>query len=306
MARPDLVTPGVAYSTVPAWNTGDEVQQGTSMSAPHAAGLAALLVSAAVQEKRALLARQIRQALVVTARPLEGATIVDEGGGLADIDSAYRWLAHAPAVPEVMVRAIGPGDATAAVLRDGGGAADTTQTFELLRPAAAPAASYTLRSDAPWLTAPASIALRGARTTVRLRVARRTLAAPGAYVGTVTGWGPDTLAGPAFRLVTTVITAEPVAAGTRKLREQVTLAPGAALRTFFDADSSRPFALMVETGGRAERALAFLHEPDGMPFRDKVPARPASGPSRPSTRPTRATCSPGPTRRWCWRRPINP
>ena len=123
------MTPGVAYSTVPAWNTGDEVQQGTSMSAPRAAGLAALLASAAVQEKQALLARQIRQALVVTARPLEGATIVDEGGGLADIDSAYRWLAHAPAVPEVMVRAIGPGDATAAVLRDGGGAADTTQTF---------------------------------------------------------------------------------------------------------------------------------------------------------------------------------
>ena len=30
--KPDLVTPGVAYCTVPRWNTGDEVKQGTSMA----------------------------------------------------------------------------------------------------------------------------------------------------------------------------------------------------------------------------------------------------------------------------------
>ena len=46
VAKPDLVTPGVAYSTVPRWSTGHEIEQGTSMASPHAAGLAALLVSA--------------------------------------------------------------------------------------------------------------------------------------------------------------------------------------------------------------------------------------------------------------------
>ena len=78
-------------------------------------------------------------------------------------------------------------------------------------PADAALATYTLRSDAPWLTAPGTLALRSASTTVQLRVARHGLAAPGASVGTVTGWGPDTLAGPAFRLVTTVIAAAPTA-----------------------------------------------------------------------------------------------
>lgn len=268
VARPDLVAPGVAYSSVPIWKAGEEVEQGTSMAAPHAAGLVALLLSAMTQERRPIAARELRQALIVTAQPTPGATILDEGAGLADVDRAYRWLSAAPPVPEIRVRAVGPGEATAAVLRESGGAGDTTQMFELLRPADSPSATYTLRSDASWLTAPATVALLGPRTSLRLKVARRGLAAPGAYVGTVTGWTRDTLAGPAFRLVTTVVAGAPVAAGTQRLRERVVVPPGGTLRSFFEADSGRPFALVVETGGRAERALAFLHEPNGMPFRD--------------------------------------
>ena len=278
VVRPDLVTPGVAYSTVPAWNVGDEVAQGTSMAAPHAAGLVALLVSALTQERRPVIAREIRQGLMVTAQPMPGATIVDDGAGLADVDSAYRWLTGAPPVPDIQVHAVGPGDATGAVLRGRAGAPDTTQTFQVLRPADAAPASYTLRSDAPWLTAPGTLALRSARATVQLRVARHGLAAPGASVGTVTGWGPDTLAGPAFRLVTTVIAAAPAADGTEKLREGVAVPAGGTLRTFFQVDSARPFALTVATAGRAERALAFLHEPDGMPFRDETARTAGFGP----------------------------
>ena len=49
---PHLVTPGVAYSTVPLWDRGGEREGGTSMASPHAAGLAARLVSAAPQERQ--------------------------------------------------------------------------------------------------------------------------------------------------------------------------------------------------------------------------------------------------------------
>jgi hypothetical protein len=146
------------------------------------------------------------------------------------------------------------------------------------RRAAAPAATYTLRSDSPWLTGPSTVTLTGARTPVQLKVARSGLAAPGAYVGTVTAWGPDTMAGPAFRLVTTVLAAVPLAAATATLRQGVAVPAGGTLRTFFEADSSRPFQLTVETGGRAERGLAFLHEPDGMPFRDESARAAAYGP----------------------------
>ncbi len=269
VARPDLVTPGVAYSTVPRWDAGEEVNQGTSMAAPHAAGIAALLVSALTQEKRPVVAREIRQALMVTAQPTPGATFIDEGTGIPDVDRAYRWLTSATPVADVQVRALGVGNATAAVLRGRDGATDTTQGFELRRPAGTPPATYTLKSDVPWLTAPATLALRGERATVQLRVARRSLPVDAASVGTVTGWTGDTLAGPAFRLVTTVIATAPVAHGTKTLREKAAVPAGGALRTFFQADSGRPFALTIETAGRAERALAFLHEPDGMPFRDE-------------------------------------
>jgi subtilisin family serine protease len=266
-ARPDVVTPGVAYSTVPRWKAGDEVAQGTSMASPHAAGLAALLVSAMAQEKKAYTAAGVRQALMVTAQPLPGGTIVDEGAGLADVERAYQWLQAARATPDIQVRALGPGDANGAVIR--GGSTDTIQTFELTRAAGAAPASYTLKSDAAWLAVPATLSLRGPRATVRARIARGGLAPAGASIGTVTGWTDDTLAGPAFRLVTTVICPAPVAAGTEQLRDWVAVPAGGTLRTFFQADSGRPFALTVETGARAERALTFLHEPRGMPFRDE-------------------------------------
>ncbi|MGN6392171.1 MAG: S8 family serine peptidase [Gemmatimonadales bacterium] len=279
VARPDIVTPGVAYSTVPLWDAGEEVNQGTSMASPHAAGLAALLMSALTADHRPILARTIRQALMVTAQPLPGATMIDEGTGLPDIDRAYRWLAEAKSpAPDIQVRAVGRGDATGAMLRGRAGAADTVQSFELLRPPGQSPSTYALRSDAPWLTAPASIALRGERATVQLRVARHDLPPGGAAVGVVSGWTDDTAAGPAFRLVTTVVSATPMSDGTRQLRAKVPLAGGATLRTFFAADSGRPFALTVETAGVAERALAFLHEPDGMPFRDEAARTAGFGP----------------------------
>ena len=103
LAKPDIITPGVAYSTVPRWSTGQEVEQGTSMAAPHGAGLAALLISALAQEKRPIDARAIKQALMVTAHPLPGATFVDEGTGLPNTESAYRWLQGNHQLPDITV-----------------------------------------------------------------------------------------------------------------------------------------------------------------------------------------------------------
>ncbi len=57
---------------------------------------------------------------MITAQPTTGATFVDEGSGLADVDRAWRWLSTAPTVAEIRVRAVGPGDATGAVLRGAG------------------------------------------------------------------------------------------------------------------------------------------------------------------------------------------
>ena len=278
LAKPEIVTPGVAYSTVPRWNTGQEIAQGTSMAAPHAAGLAALLVSAAHQEKRPVEARSIKQALMVTASPLAAATFVDEGTGLPDVERAYRWLTGDRRVPEISVRAVGDHpDATAAFHEVvAGGRTPTVQQFQLLRAESAPEActvSEAIRRGSALLP---RVTLKGAKTSVDLRYDLSALKPPGAYVGVVTGWGEDSLAGPAFRLVNTIVMPARAKAQMAELRTGVQVESGASLRTFFQADSARPFEVRVTSGPR-EKGLAFLHEPDGMPYRDES-ARPLGGP----------------------------
>jgi subtilisin family serine protease len=270
LAKPDLVTPGVAYSTVPRWSTGEEIEQGTSMAAPHAAGLAALLVSGLAQEKHPIDARAIKQALMVTARPLQGATFLDEGTGLPEIGAAYRWLLGERPVPEIMVRALGEeGRTTAAFQELKAAGSELKQRFELVRSDSAPRATYDLRSDAAWISAPAKVTLSGPRTIIELRYKPSAVKSPGASIGTVSGWGTDSLLGPAFRLVSTLVVPEPVSAGVREVRSGVRVEPGTLLRTFFRADSARPLEVQVSPASLGQKGLAFLHEPDGMPYREE-------------------------------------
>src|SRR6266581_3547801 len=105
LAKPDIVTPGLAFSSVPRWDTGNEIKGGTSMAAPHAAGLAACLVSALAQEGRAVGAAEIAQALRVSAAPFAGASAIDQGAGMPQLEAAYRWLIAAHQGSEYLVHA---------------------------------------------------------------------------------------------------------------------------------------------------------------------------------------------------------
>ena len=267
VAKPDVVAPGVAYSSVPLWNAGDEVKQGTSMAAPHVTGLVALLLSAMAQEKRAADARSIRQALMVTARPAPQSGYLDEGRGLPDVDAAFRWLAGGGKAPAIEVRVPGARTTAAWIVAGPGSRRTGTVSFEIRRPATEPSATYTLRSDAAWLTGPHRVTLAAERTTVELRLAAESLAAPGAYSGVVSGWPSDTLAGPAFRLVTTVVIPAPVADTALTLRRDTPVATGEVGRSFFRADSARPFRVRVSSAA-AQQGYAYLHEPGGAPFRE--------------------------------------
>ncbi len=266
LAKPDVITPGVAYSSVPRWNAGDEVKQGTSMASPHAAGLAALLLSSVSRDSAPVMAARIRRALMVTSRAEPDAGFVDEGRGIPDVEAALRWLQSDRSEPDVEVRVPGTTSTAAWIERKPDAVADSTVRFEIGSEEAGGSVTYALRSDVPWLRPPQSITLAGRSTDVKLSYSAAKLARPGAYTGTVTGWSGDTLAGPAFRLVVTIV--NPLAsADSILLRPPTTVPAGSVLRSFFLADTTRPFEVSVTTGA-SDQGIAFLHEPHGMPFRD--------------------------------------
>lgn len=271
LAKPDIITPGVAYSTVPRWDTGEERKGGTSMASPYAAGLLALLRSSAVATGITPTGLQLKQALMVTARPLPGVTYLDQGTGTPDLDAAWTWLRDLRPVPDVRVRAVG-GSGVSAAWRRLDVPADASQSFQVELAGGGGAVRVTLRSDSPWLEAPATHELKVGSSTITLRYRGAGLRQPGVYVGVVSGWGPDTLAGPLFRLVNTVIVPVPADTAIGPTR----LAAGASDRFFFPVDSGRPFLVRI-TAGTGPTVLGALHAPNGRPGAEEsvLPASPA-------------------------------
>ena len=131
---------------------------------------------------------------MVTARPATGRHFLDEGPGFR------RWT---PAIAGCWASA-GPRNHGARAGRRG------LDHCRLARAEAPPRASgAALRADPlrprarrrptpfgptlAWITAPARVTLTGPRTTVELRYDLSGVSRPGAYTGTVSGWGADSL-----------------------------------------------------------------------------------------------------------------
>jgi subtilisin family serine protease len=255
VARPDLVAPGVAYATVPRWDTGNEVKNGTSMAAPHVAGLAARLLSGLAAEARTVDAAAVKRALVGSSRSLLWATAIDQGAGQPDLLVAWELLRQSPAPRPLVIDG-----AAAGVVQIAGadGRLDTARTFRLR---ASRPARYQLRSDVDWLRAPVELDL-GDSALVRVTYRPDRLSAPGIYTGVVEGWSEDRAGGAAFRLVNTVIVPRSLMSERLSFR----IPEGGLQRVPIRADSGRAFTLRI-TEPRGAPLLAFLHEPGGMPFR---------------------------------------
>ena len=271
LAKPDLVAPGVAFSSVPRWDTGNEIKAGTSMSAPHAAGLVACLLSAMQQEGRHVSAADVMQALRASAVPFSGATILDDGAGLPRLEAAYRWLLAEHQGSAYVVRADANGARGGAFRRDGlSGPGDTVALFHVRHAAGLRAAQFMLRSDVPWLVAPAVVAAGARETEIRLVYRPDALQAPGVHIGTVGAWNPnDSVAGPLFRLAATVIV--PVDLAAHPLDDdQRSIEPGQVARYFVRATAPGATleASVTLPDSLAQQATARLYEPNGQPFRD--------------------------------------
>ncbi len=270
-AKPDVCAPGVAYSNVPPWRTGEEISGGTSMAAPQISGAAALLQSGMVQRGHPVNAIDLKRALVNTAQPLPGTTVLDEGMGVANVPVAFQWLvaAHQTAIYDVTVPVTGEGagKATAAYRRAGlQSPADANQTFQVAAVGRQPAARLLLVPDAPWLTAPRAIELGGNPVTVDVTYDAGALAEPGLYVGTV--WAlpaTDTLAGASFGLRNVVVVPHTLDA---PVRLSGMLTPGAIARYFFAVpDGAQGLRVHVDLADASDEATLYLFEPSGQPYR---------------------------------------
>jgi hypothetical protein len=103
--KPDVIAPGAAISSTPLWQPGGPVAgvydlppgysmlNGTSMAAPEATGVGALLVSAAEQAGVQHQPAQLRQALRSSARFIDGSGAFEQGNGLINAGAAWSLLA---------------------------------------------------------------------------------------------------------------------------------------------------------------------------------------------------------------------
>ena len=256
LAQPDLVAPGIAYSTVPRFQIGEEVKNGTSMAAPYVAGLAARLVSGLVANRKSIDAASIRRALMSASNLLEHAGWLDQGAGQPDLVDAWSLVSTSRPVPDVAVEA-SPG-VTAVMFSEG--LRDSVAHFTLRTSGRQ---EYRLAGDVPWLRVPDSITVSDS-ATIKLAFRRDRLREPGVYVGTIEGFGPDNALGPAFRLVTTVVIPRALPGDEEEIRLRIP--EGALQRIPIMADSGRGFRLSV-ADPRGAPLLAFLFEPGGMPWR---------------------------------------
>ena len=265
LAKPDVVTPGVAYSTVPVAERGEERNAGTSMASPHAAGLAALLASAQAQQGKPIVAAQIRHALMVTALPIPGDGWIEGGAGVPDVNLAWAWLAEGRQPPPIRVVAGGmDARATAALVVLPSGGTVPPVRFELRRPPGPPM-RLSFRSSAPWLAPPAPTSLADTVARIPIELHAGQLPRSGAASGVVTAWTSDTLLGPVVRMPVTVVVPLPARDTLLPLER---LPAGGIGRWFFTADSARPLEVAIQAERQFEVALTSLHEPGGRPWRE--------------------------------------
>jgi len=259
LSRPDLLAPGLAYSTVPRWNTGDEVKSGTSMASPYVAGLAADLLSGILSTGQSVSGAAVRSTLIGSSRPLPWGSAIDQGAGVPDLPLAWDQL-QAPAAEESQIAVrVGPGDA-AMVLIDNEKPASDGIVFTVTTPRQAQG-EYQLTSTAKYLQFPPHVTLGSSPAEIPVLIAWDSLDAE--VRTSVIEARNVSMSSSIFRLVVTAANAAPLASASREFRMEA----GALRRVVVDADSGRPFTVSV-ADKRGNPLLLFLHEPGGMPSRE--------------------------------------
>lgn len=222
VAKPDVVSPGAATSTVPNFSTRDRFW-GTSMASPYTAGVISLLLSAAKVEfpDVKIPSRLLYQVLKESAVPMEGYQKIDQGGGLINIVNAFELLKKYIANGELAdfetytIRALSPnmpdGTSSGMYVRNGTYIdSDENFSFSVTRDNFGKKNKFyklfNLKSDSDWLL-PISNHTRIRNdhpTTVSYKLDTSKMNKNGMYNGTITAFNGESNI-PAFEMMATVV-----------------------------------------------------------------------------------------------------
>lgn len=263
-AKPDVVSPGSAMSTVPGFVDGSARFNGTSMASPQTAGAVAQLVGAAQLKGLDIHWGMIKRALIAGGTPISGLKLLDQGGGLVTVDASWKVLqklADSKTAHDLLWYNIetacpfqNDGLSDAAYWRTPGGAPFSPEnvTFTVhpvFHPDLGPDErdnffrSFSFKSEADWIKIVSGDRyIRGDMgMTVTCRYDGKKLNQPGAYSGriiaTLDAGDLGGLAGREFYLWNTVVIGDPVGpeAGYMKVYDGKDLVQSSVHRYYIDA-----------------------------------------------------------------------
>ncbi len=297
-AKPDVVAPGSALSTVPGYVDGMARFNGTSMASPQTAGAVACLVSAARQQDLDIHWGMMKRALIAGGAPVPGLSLTDQGGGLVAVDATWnvlKKLAASESAHQILWYDISTdcvlqadGKSDAAYWRTPGGTphAPENVTFTIkpvFHPDLGPDEkdsffrSFNFKSEGNWLKVVSGDRyIRGDMgMTVTCQYDGKKLAEPGAYsarvVANLDGGDLGGLAGREFYLWNTVVVGDPVgpAGGYRKVYEGKGLVQSSTHRYYVDVPAGATamrvrLEVSEDTGSaRGARVMTEICNPEG-------------------------------------------
>lgn len=212
MAKPEVVAPGFAASTVPVYSEGGNVMRGTSMASPQASGALALVYSAALANTLPIRGDLARAAIMRGAVPMAGYGPADQGYGLVNVPrawDAYQALSERKASQPVRykVETESPemaGRKGPAVFWRGDFFPEGSRTQDIIVTPVFPKdasadfkaqffQAFDVTADAGWLTVERGSAYIKAAALARIpvRFNEKALSKPGAYQAIIKGYAKD-------------------------------------------------------------------------------------------------------------------
>ena len=273
----DVMAPGAAYASLSAeTRQNSEMYNGTSMASPSAAGVAALVLSAARQKKLDANPALLRSALILGATVLPKEEIFTRGSGLINVQGAWKKLNALQGVSAFSGfydLEVDQGTFTSKgrgfLLREAVTEARRRIAVKIT-PAwteSTPVATRTsfesdlvLKPSVPWIKAPSSVHMTNGPRTISLIVDVPPV--PAGAIGSLNVAQVDALVaskpalGPVFSIPVTIIQPAPASAFTmHKLETSLDLKPSATKRLFVKAPANAT-ALRIWVKHQSKDSLA--------------------------------------------------